>query len=107
MANENCVKTKDLPVVSSGNAINPDDRVMLVYRVKKTEDMASYSIRHEAFTKGIAKTLWDDGSVAYRYYGMADPSSALGNDGDMYFKYDANKMILAMFIKYNGTWQNP
>lgn len=106
MAGENCVRTKDLPVINSGNAINPDDRVMLVYRVKKTEDEASYSIRHEAFTKGLAKTLVDDGSVNNRLYGLADPNPTLGNDGDLYFQYDNNKTVIAMFVKYSGEWQN-
>lgn len=106
MDGDNYVRTKDLPIINSASAITDDDRVMFVCRVKKTEDLASYSIRHAAFTKGIMRTFWDDGSVSNRYYGSTDPNSTLGKDGDLYFQYDSNKTIIAMLVKYNGSWQN-
>lgn len=39
------------------------------------------------------------------YSGTSEPSSATGNNGDLYFKVDANYNVKKSYVKLNGNWR--
>lgn len=45
------------------------------------------------------------GNGSATYYGISEPSSSLGQDGDMYILYDdTNNTITTIYIKIEGDW---
>lgn len=102
MAENNTIKTKELPIVSLDVEISTDDRVVATHVVdantRETVGITVGALRDKFLADATGTSLFPR-----NIFDTVDPTSAVGNDGDLYFKTNGGSVESAYF-KMNGEW---
>ena len=102
MAENNTIKTKELPIVSLDVEINTDDRVVATHVVdantRETVGITVGALRDKFLADATGTSLFPR-----NIFDTVDPTSDVGNDGDLYFKTNSGTVESAYF-KMNGEW---
>lgn len=102
MAENNTIKTKELPIVSLDVEISTDDRVVATHVVdantRETVGITVGALRDKFLADATGTSLFPR-----NIFDTVDPTSDVGNDGDLYFKTNGGSVESAYF-KMNGEW---
>lgn len=102
MAENNTIKTKELPIVSLDVEISTDDRVVATHVVdantRQTVGITVGALRDKFLADATGTSLFPR-----NIFDTVDPTSDVGNDGDLYFKTNGGSVESAYF-KMNGEW---
>lgn len=102
MAENNTIKTKELPIVSLDVEISTDDRVVATHVVdastRETVGITVGALRDKFLADATGTSLFPR-----NIFDTVDPTSDVGNDGDLYFKTNSGSIESAYF-KMNGEW---
>lgn len=102
MAENNTIRTKELPIVSLDVEISTDDRVVATHVVdentRETVGITVGALRDKFLADATGTSLFPR-----NIFDTVDPTSDVGNDGDLYFKTNSG-FIESAYFKMNGEW---
>lgn len=105
MEEKQTAKIADLSLLTKSSELNLNDRFPMVYQIPKTEYKAFYGVNVASLYRGIMLAMVEDGTVKSHFWGLTEPASSLGNNGDLYFQYNKElDAIIGFFAKYEGVW---